>query len=139
MWKPNFQPEREKLKRVTTIWTRLPLLPIEYQSPKLLISIGNLIGRIVALDASNSNILQATAIICIEVDIASNLPLVICLNGQNQEIIFEHLTFFSDILCPSGLCHIQTLSSKNDITITIPKKFSNSKRSENHSDPKNLN
>lgn len=70
LWQPNFKPGKETPEKITTIWNKLPMLPIKYHSPQTLIAIGNLIGRTVALDASKVNTFQATATrICIEADI----------------------------------------------------------------------
>lgn len=96
---PNFKPAKALLKLFTTIWIRLPLLPIEYQSPQTLILIGNLIRRTMALDASKSTTLQvATTRIYIEVDIKSRLPQVIISNGLPQEFLYKNLYFFLSIL-----------------------------------------
>lgn len=95
-WQPNFHSATTGKEKVIAIWVRLPLLPIEYYSPQTLISIRNLIGETVALDASKSKTLQATAAkICIEANVSSYLPPIICLNGHTQEVIFENLSFFS--------------------------------------------
>lgn len=98
-WSPNFVLSKALAQIVTTIWIRLPLLPVEYHEPQILIAIGNLLGKTVALDATRANSYQATsARICIEMDISKFLPSVISLNGLSQEVIYEQLSFFTESL-----------------------------------------
>lgn len=132
-------------RRNTTIWVRLPFLPIELHSPKILIDIGNLIGTTVALDARNSANLQAVfARICIEVNLSANLPSEIWINNRRQEVIFENSVFF-DSHCspfppaanPSNPINVSPDSSVQNQSENFPssKTFKNSKHvsSINHS------
>lgn len=103
-WTTNFKPANASHDLTTTIWIKLPLLPIEYHSPQTLISIGNLIGKTTALDASRINSLQG-----IEIDIKSKLPQEICLNGPPLrgtvwESTLLYICFPAYSLSPSSFC-----------------------------------
>lgn len=83
---------------LTTAWIGPPVLPVEYHSPHL-ITLGNTIRKIVALDASKTRMLQLTmARICVEIYIGSQLPQVISINDCQQEVSYEILTFYYLVL-----------------------------------------
>lgn len=95
LWKPNLRAQSLANSMITAIWIKLPLLPIEYHSPQLLISINNLIEKTVALDASKSKTLELNSTrICVEINIQSELPGMIFINNCYQEVINEILSFF---------------------------------------------
>lgn len=141
VWKPNFGPKKEKEKMVTTTWARLPFLPIELDSPKLLVE--NLIWTTVALDARNSAYMQATyARICIEVNLSANLPSEIWVNNRSQKVIYKNFSF----LCSSNPFKFSSpkfgLLLENQFVSTIPmstKNFHLSKNSQNSNSKKPVN
>lgn len=57
-WTPNFKLAAALKQLITTLWVNLPMLPIEYQSPQTLITIGNLLRKTRALDVSKVNTLH---------------------------------------------------------------------------------
>lgn len=72
-WKSNFAVEEEALKKVTAIWINISFLPVEYHTPKTLISLGNLLAKTIALDARSSTKIYQVRI-CIETYLNVNLP-----------------------------------------------------------------
>lgn len=53
-WVPNFSAKNETNSFITAIWVIINYLPIEYQSPEILIALGNKIVKTIALDGRNS-------------------------------------------------------------------------------------
>lgn len=97
-WHPNLFVQKAITEVVTTIWINLPLLSIEYHSHEAMIAIGNLIGRIAALDASHERTLQASSIrICVKCDISAKLRSQIQVNRLSQQVIYESLNFTTSL------------------------------------------
>lgn len=66
-WIPYFSVVKESTKMVTIIWVTIKFFPVEYHTPKILITLGNLLGKTVAPDARSTN--QAFYVrICIDID-----------------------------------------------------------------------
>lgn len=102
-WKPNFAAKLEQNIKITAISVRISFLPIEYHNPLALISIGNLLGKTLALDGSGVS--RASQVrLCIETELNHCLPSHIMVNSQKYDLIFENMLLFnsSSSLVPFG-------------------------------------
>ncbi|KAJ7954456.1 Zinc ion binding,nucleic acid binding-like protein [Quillaja saponaria] len=72
-WNPDFDPAREKIIK-TTVWIRLPGLPIEYFNSKAFIEAGNQIGKLIKFDKATEDSERGKfARICVEINLGQPL------------------------------------------------------------------
>lgn len=53
-WVPDFSPHEETNKNVTTVWMQIKYSLVKYHLLEVLITIGNSVGKTVAINARNS-------------------------------------------------------------------------------------
>lgn len=109
-WIPNISPSEESKRMITALWPMIKHLPIEYHTLEILIEIGKLVGKTVALNARNvSQVYQEK--LCTEVDILTKLPLQISINNRYFHVFFENLHIFSPLFMQDHL-HSETHTGK---------------------------
>ena len=85
-WCPFFNAFDAKAS-TTTVWIRLPGLPLEFYDQEALSLIGNRIGKLISIDARTANTKRGRfARLCIELDITRPLPTSIQLDGHHQNV-----------------------------------------------------
>lgn len=73
-WEPKFNSNKADCK-ITAIWARLPLLPLEFYDHKVLQQIGNTMGDIIKIDAHTNHAIRGQfARICVQVAVDKPLP-----------------------------------------------------------------
>lgn len=88
----------EEAKRlVTSLWVSIKHLLIEYKAPEILISIGNSLGKTVALDGRMGNQV-AISRICIEMEISTKTPTTMEVNIIFYQVSLENSHLFTNIL-----------------------------------------
>ncbi|GKV18314.1 hypothetical protein SLEP1_g28712 [Rubroshorea leprosula] len=88
-WEPSFDPAKATFK-TTTIWARLPHLPIEYYDVQILERIGNMLGTPLRLDAYTAHQSRGQyARICIQVDLDKPLVPFVQIGKHVQKVLYE--------------------------------------------------
>ena len=68
-WQPDFRPEYATIDS-TAVWIRFPGMPIEYYDEKLLMTIGNTIGKAIKVDSNTRSATRGRfARVCVEIDL----------------------------------------------------------------------
>lgn len=90
-WIPNFVPDEEPIKTLTT-WVRIPNLLVEYFDKAFLHRIGEKIGRVVRIDKNTESMDSGQYIrFCIEVELSKPLLSKFRLNGRAWKVQYEGL------------------------------------------------
>jgi hypothetical protein len=94
-WTPDFNPEND-IPNAVPVWVRLPFLPLHCWNNETIKSIGNTLGKFIDQEEPKEG-LQASACICVEVDMEKCLPEAINLTLDNwnylQQVDYEQLPF----------------------------------------------
>ncbi|PKI37423.1 hypothetical protein CRG98_042209 [Punica granatum] len=89
LWEPSFQPSKASFSAVV-VWARLPKLPIEFYSEKLLSKIGNRIGPLLRIDSRTClGVRGKYACLCVQVDLTRPLPTTIWIGDFEQPLQYE--------------------------------------------------
>ncbi|XP_031381852.1 uncharacterized protein LOC116196325 [Punica granatum] len=95
LWEPCFRPSKATFSAVA-IWVRLPELPIEFYSEKLLSKLGNRIGPLLRIDSRTYlGVRGKYARLCVQVDLTKPLPTTIWIGDFEQPLQYEGI----DQLC----------------------------------------
>lgn len=84
LWQPNFVASTAK-ETYSTIWLRLPELPVQYYDHKILVTIGNKMDRLVKTDICTLSTLRGRYTrICVEVHIGISVKQFINIDNLKQ-------------------------------------------------------
>lgn len=76
----------------TMAWVRLAGIPIEFYSERILVQIGNKLGKEVKVDITTLRVERGRyARICVEIDLTQPLISVVTLNGRDYKVEYEGL------------------------------------------------
>lgn len=90
-WRPNFTPN-DPISSTTLIWVRVPDIPIEMFKEKILMRMGNKIGRAVKVDITLVAVVRGNfARICVEVDLSKPLKPNMMILGRVLIVEYEGL------------------------------------------------
>lgn len=90
-WRPFFRPKEVEILSAL-IWVRLPGIPLECFTEKILMAVAKSIGRPVRVDGTTREAERGKyAKICVEVDLARPLVPSVCLDGNRQPVEYEGL------------------------------------------------
>ncbi|KAJ7949856.1 Zinc ion binding nucleic acid binding protein [Quillaja saponaria] len=95
-WKPEFQPDRERIKR-TVVWIRFPGLPIKYFNSRALFDAVKLIGKPLKLDKTTEHSVRGKfARVCVEIDLDRLLIPKVKIGSRWRAVEYEgfHLIYF---------------------------------------------
>lgn len=88
-WEPKFIPEEATLS-FTTIWIRLPQLPIEFYNKEILKKDGRKIGKLLKIDLCTSSTLRGQcARICIQISLEVPVETSVTIADHKQVVVYE--------------------------------------------------
>ncbi|CAL1356128.1 unnamed protein product [Linum trigynum] len=90
-WRLDFDPDYDTIDR-TSVWVRLPRLPLAYFDEEILYSIGEKLGRVEKIDYNTANGFRGNyARICVEIDLRKKLVSKYRLKRRVRRVEYEGL------------------------------------------------
>ena len=91
-WSPGFRPSEANIS-TTTIWARLPELPIELYDMNTLRRIGNQLGSLLKVDARTmDNKRGRFGRLCVQINLEQPLTSRVCIDDMIQKIQYEGIS-----------------------------------------------
>ena len=91
-WTPGFRPSEAKIS-TTTVWARLPELPLELYDAGILSRIGNQLGSLLKINARTvDNARGCFARLCVQIDLGQPLTPLICVGHVCQRVQYEGIS-----------------------------------------------
>lgn len=89
--RPGFHPFTNHVSS-TLVWARVPRLPLELFGDKVLMRIGNKLGKAVKIDVHSMKVSRAKyARVCVEVDLRQALLSAVIIDGEEIKVEYENL------------------------------------------------